>query len=235
MPDRRSPAPLGTFMDNQDHTVTRLRALTCRILAPGLAAMAVACGSDPVNPAVNTPTAGDTSFSVNFLRAAASAPPIANPIVSFYARSGVDREAFMYYRPRPGGGGSDSTVFVRFRVPKDALLTRPDGSPIAQGDSVLITITLVDPLHLAVDFQPSGLRFSPSDPAKLKLSFLETDEDLNDDGVVNIDDLAVQNLLALWKRETSASPWTRLASVVSTGSHEVEATVTGFTSYIIAW
>lgn len=200
-----------------------------------LVAAAVACGSDPVDPGPNAPTPGDTSFSVRFLRAAAGAPAIANPVVTFYARRGVDREAFMYYRPRPGGGGNDSTVFVRFRVPRDALLSRPDGTPFAAGDSILITITLADPQHLAVDFQPAGLRFSPSDPAKLKLSFLETDEDVNDDGVVNNDDLAARNLFAIWKRETLSSPWIRLASIVSTGSHEVEATVSGFTSYIIAW
>ena len=124
---------------------------------------------------------------------------------------------------------------MRFRVSKDALLTRPDGTPFAAGDSILITITLSDPAHLGVDFQPSGLRFRPSDPAKLKFSFLEADEDYNGDGTVNGGDTAIQARLAVWQRESGSAPWIRLSSVVSVEAHEVEATVSGFTSYVIAW
>ena len=216
--------------------MSRFLILTARLAMTAVLAVSTACSNEAAAPATPaSPTPGNTSFTVHLLRAAGDAPAIANPLVSFYAKSGVDREVFMYYRPRPGGGGNDSTVFVRFRVPKDALLARPNGTPFAAGDSILITITLTDPVHLAVDFQPSGLTFSPSDPAKLKLSFLETDDDLDGDGTVSSNDVAIQSLLALWKRESSSSPWTRLASIVSIGSHEVEATVTGFTSYVIAW
>ncbi|MDH5234574.1 MAG: hypothetical protein OEW77_06400 [Gemmatimonadota bacterium] len=179
------------------------------------------------------PTVVDTSFSVNALRAAAGAPEIANPVVTFYAKAGEDREAFMYYRKRPTG--NDSTVFVRFRVSKDALLTRPDGSPFAPGDSILITITLTDPTRLIVAFAPSGLRFSTANPAKLKLSFLETDDDLNEDGVVDSRDTALQSLLSVWRRETAAAPWVKQASILAIGSHEIETDVGGFTDYIIAW
>lgn len=200
----------------------------------GVLLSAAAC-SDTVDPLTVAPTMDDTSFAVNFLRPASDAPAIANPVVAFYARAGSDREAFMYYRPRPGGGGGDSTVFLRFRVPKDALLTRPDGTPFTADDSILITVTLSDPAHLGVDFQPSGLRFRTSDPAKLKLSFLEADEDYNGDGTVNGRDTAIQPLLAVWQRESSSAPWIRLSTVVSTEAHEVEATVLGFTSYVIAW
>lgn len=139
----------------------------------------------------------------------------------------------MYYRAR--ASGRDSTVFVRFRVPKRALLTRPNGTPFATGDSILITITLVDPVHLEVGFEPSGLRFSSSDPADLKLSFLETDDDLNHDGTVNGNDVAIQSLLAVWRRESLTQPWTKQATLFTPGSHELEADVTGFTGYIIAW
>jgi hypothetical protein len=209
--------------------------LTRRALAVVATSAIFACADDPVEPTPNQPTPTDTSLAPNFVAAAAGAPVIANPVVSFYAKSGSDREAFMYYRPRPGGGGNDSTVFIRFRVRKDALLSRPDGSLFQVGDSVLITMTLVDPARLEVNFQPAGLRFSPTDPARLKFSFLEVNEDLNGDGKVNGDDLTVQGLLAIWQRESVSAPWIRLASVVSIGTHEIEANVGGFTSYIIAW
>lgn len=205
----------------------------------GMLAMIVmaACSTSdvggPSTPTPAVPTPGTTSTQVNLLTAAAGAPAIANPVVQFYARSGEDREVFMYYRAR--ASGRDSTVFLRFRVPKRALLARPNGTPFASGDSIQITITLLDPVHLEVGFEPSGLSFSTSDPARLKLSFLEVDEDLNHDGKVDGSDTTIQGLLAIWKRESSSQPWTKLTTIVSTGTHEVEADVTGFTSYAIAW
>src|SRR5687767_14181513 len=112
-------------------------------------------------------------FELNFLRPALSAPSVANPVVSFYAKKGQDVEAIMWYRKRPDR--PDSTEFIRFRLADNSLLTRPDGSAIAAGDSILITITLVDPQRLIIDMQPSGLRFSPVKPAELKISFAEAD------------------------------------------------------------
>lgn len=96
-------------------------------------------------------------------------------------------------------------------------------------------MTLVDTVHLEVDFQPAGLVFSTRDPAKLKMSFLEADKDLNNDGVVNRIDARLQRRLAIWKRELSTDPWLKQASVVSAINHEVESYVGGFTSYLIAW
>lgn len=198
--------------------------------------VAAACSvgvEEPVIELPPTPTQGTSTLVLNKLDTAAGAPAIANPVVQFYAVKGEDREAFMYYAKRPTG--NDSTVFVRFRVRKRSLLARPDGTPIADGDSVLITMTLTDPAHLEVTMAPAGLTFSPSDPADIKLSFLETDDDLNKDGSVNAADAALQNLLSVWKRETPTAPWTKLPSTVSAGSHEIEADVTGFTIYIVAW
>ncbi len=212
-------------------------ASTSRWITGLLAAALVIVGacsdspSEPPTPVVPTP--GDSSLQVNSLAPAADAPAIANPVVTFYAKVGERREAFMYYRSRPGR--ADSTVFVRFRVSDGSLLTRPDGSVFAPGDSILITISLVDSLRGIVRFAPAGLRFSAADPADVKFSFLEKDEDLNDDGAVNAADSALQNLLSLWKRESPTLPWIRQTSTVTIGTHEIEADVTGFTEYIIGW
>lgn len=173
------------------------------------------------------------SFNPKFISAAADAPAMANPALSFYAKKGLDREAIMYYRPR--AGAADSTVFVRFRVGKGALLSRPDGSAIASGDSLLITITLTDAQNLILDFQPAGLRFATSEPAELKISFLEADDDLNDDGRVDSADAAIVPTLAIWRRERLSDPWTKLGSIVEIGTHEIEALVSGFTGYAIAY
>jgi hypothetical protein len=176
---------------------------------------------------------GDARFDLNFLRPAISAPPVANPVVSFYAKKGQDGEVIMWYRKRPDR--PDSTEFVRFRVSDKSLLARPDGSAFAPDDSVLITITLADPERFIIDMQPSGLRFSPSDPAEVRISFLEADEDVNRDGQVDAADTAIIGQFAIWKRERAGDPWVKLSSIVEVGSHEVEALVGGFTGYAIAW
>lgn len=196
--------------------------------------LVVACSGSPSEPRVPlAPTVGDSSLSVNVLAPAAGAPAIANPVVTFYAKAGEDREAFMYYQKRPTG--RDSTVFVRFRVRRDALFMRPNGTLFAPGDSILITITLVDPSRLIVGFAPSGLRFSAADPADLKFNFLETDDDLDDDGVVDTRDTAIQTLLAIWRRESASRPWVKQLSRLTASTHEIETDVGGFTDYVIAW
>lgn len=206
------------------------------ILAAVIAIVGIvaACTDSPVQPdAPLTPTPNDTSLQVNSLAPAVGAPAIANPIVTFYAKAGENRQAFMYYRSRPGR--NDSTVFIRFRVSNGSLLARPDGTPFVDGDSILITMQLIDPEKLIVRFSPSGLQFDPADPADIKFNFLETDDDLDDDGVVSASDSTYASLLSIWKRENANEPWFKQTSILSTELHEIEAEVTGFTEYIIAW
>ena len=166
-----------------------------------------------------------------FLHPAAGAPSIANPVVSFYAKKGEDRSVQMVYHL--AAGQKDSTVFIDLRVPARALAYRPDGTPFAVGDSVLITITLVDPTRLIADFEPIGLRFSPDRPAHLKISYAEADSDLNGDGTVNATDRRLTSQLRIWGQESAGDPWFGLNSVVDQGVHEVEAELGGFTSYSI--
>lgn len=207
-------------------------------LVPGLL---WGCGGEIVAPprdpaaavAADASTRPTIEATPNFLRPAPGAPKIANPVVRFYAKKGVDRAAFMYYRRAPGR--TDSTVFVRFRVRDRSLARRPNGRPIAFGDSVLITIRLIDPARLILDFQPAGLQFSTDRPADLKLNFFETDKDVNDDGVVNQRDRALTQQFKIWRREGAGSPWMSLASTVTLETHEVEADIRGFTSYAIAY
>jgi len=170
----------------------------------------------------------------HFVTAASGAPDVANPVVSFWAKSGEDRTGTMYYHSTTSG--RDSTPLFSLRVRPRSLWRRPDGSLIAQGDSVLITLTLVDPEHLIVDCEPSGLQFSSHDPARLKFSYAEADDDVNGDGVVNSTDQALTRVLSIWRRETPDSPWLLVpSSRNSEGSFDVEADIGGFTGYAIAY
>jgi hypothetical protein len=212
-------------------------------------ALAAACapdravGVDGAASAALAPRASGPSFSgsshdadddPHFVTAGSGAPDIANPVVQFWAKRGEDRSGTIYYHSTTSGRDSTPLFFLRVRA--KSLWKRPDGSTIAQGDSVLITLTVTDTVDLVVDCQPSGLLFSPDTPARLKMSYGETSDDLNDDGVVNSTDSTLTRALAIWRKETATSPWIRvLNSRNSTGSHEVEADIGGFTGYAIAY
>lgn len=189
-----------------------------------------ACASD--GPTVVDPDVR-LADAMHFLRPSINTPPLANPVVAFYAKRGQDREVFMYYRPK--AGTTDSTLFMRFKVPGASLDRRPDGSAFQQGDSVLITIRATDPSRMVLDFQPSGLRFAASTPAELKIDFGEADRDLDGDGEVDAEDISHELSLSIWKQEAPGLPWIRLASYVDFSSDKVEAKLLGFTGYAISY
>lgn len=137
------------------------------------------------------------------------------------------------YRPVPGA--PDSVEFARFRVEDRSLERDPAGTLLADGDSLLITLTIVDTLNFVTDFQPSGLVFNAAKPARLWLKFGEADPDLNNDGIVSAADTTLLFDLRIWKQEQPGQPWTLLPSTVDTVSQEIEADIMGFTRYAVAY
>jgi hypothetical protein len=200
-----------------------MRAMAPRYLVVCAGALVAACSSD--GPTSTSPRADKASNNPKFLSPASGAPTIANPIVSFYAKKGEKRTGVMMYHARPGA--KDSTAFLRFEVEEKSLT-------LAQSDSVLITMTLVDPANLVVDFQPAGLQFNPSEPAELELSYLETNPDVNGDGIVDQQDSLLIAQLQVWRQETSSDPWLPISSN-DLLDDELEAPITGFTRYAIAY
>lgn len=205
------------------HTRRPLRGVLTLLACVALAA----CGDSTGNDEEQIVETGE----LGFLRLAEDAPPFPVVTKSFVAVKGQDREVRLYHAPV----GDDSTEFLRFRVRDDALFARPDGSRFANGESVTITVTVVDLANLIVDFQPAGLRFNPSEPAELKFKFSEADDDLDDDGDVDGSDESIEQVLAIWRRESPAEPWVQLSSVVEVELDEIEADITGFTNYAIAY
>lgn len=165
---------------------------------------------------------------LHFIRPALSAASLPDTAVSFWAKRGEDRELRLYYN----GTGEE---FLRFTVPSAALAQRPDGSVVAVGDSVLISVRVIDPSRLIVDFQPSGLKFSPGSPARLRFDLGETNSDLNGDGVVDAQDDSLKTQLSFWRQESPGQPWFKVSSAVFTDLDEVEADVLGFSGYALAY
>jgi hypothetical protein len=188
-----------------------------------LAALVLGCGGDSTGPTVVEKPAAD----LHFLKLSASAPTLQSTVVSFYAKKGTDREVRVRF--------SNGEDFLRFRVSANSLLQRPDGSAFASGDSVLITITITDPAKLAADFQPAGLKFSPSTPARLQFEFGEADKDLNDDGTVNATDSSLIPLISTWRQEMPGGSWLKVSSNVEIEINEVQADIFGFSGYALAY
>jgi hypothetical protein len=202
-----------------------------------LGLMLAACTAAPTEP---TPAGGPPlrahlvdDSDIVFVQNGADAPPLGVRQVSFWAVVGQSRRASLYYTRRPGA--VDSTELVRFRVDKKSLHRRPDGTPFAAGDSILITLTVVDTLNLIVDFAPSGLTFNPKYPARLWFKWTETNHDLDHDGAVTPADDTVRLTTAIHAQESVGAPWARLATKIDFASQDVEARPTSFTRYAVAY
>ena len=196
--------------------------LITQITIIALAALA-ACGGDSTGPQQITKPTTD----LHFLRLSATAPQLQSTVVTFYAVKGQDSEVRVRFK-----NGED---FLRFRVFANSLLQRPDGSAIANGDSVLITITITDPTRLQAEFQPAGLKFSSSNPARLQFEFGEADKDLNNDGVVNGTDASLIPQISTWRQEVAGGDWLKVGSIVEIEINEVQADIFGFTGYALAY
>lgn len=161
------------------------------------------------------------------------APPLCAMSVSFVAQRGASSEGELDFCDPVTGDPIDD--FLEFDVGSNSLLRRPDGTLFAPGDTITITITVVDPQRLIFEFQPSGLVFDPSDPAELEISYRNCDRDFDEDGDEDSDDLEIEQLLTIFRQENPGDPWVPIGSAVIDDIDEVEAELVGFTRYAIAY
>ena len=174
-----------------------------------------------------------SSNDLHFLRIATGMPPLAATPGSFWAKVGQGGGIDLWYRPKPGE--SDSTKFLEFRLDGESLAQRPNGLAFAPGDSILITVTVPDSTQLMVQFSPSGLKFSSDHQAKLKMFFGEVGDDINHDGNVDQEDGAAAQQISVWRQEAVGQPWYKVFSAVLQDQKEVDASLSGFTGYALAY
>ena len=209
-----------------------LRMQLRRLPALGLAAVSLAalsCTDTTAPDGVNERAATD----LRLLAAPYGTPPLATTQTSFYAVKGTVTGTDIWYRPR--AGRTDSTKFLEFRLGTASLDRRPDGTLIAPGDSVLITLTVTDPTHFIIDLQPSGLVFAANDQPRLKISFAACGDDLNYDGKVDAADATMQASLNVWRQEAPFQNWFKLSSTVTASVKEVDTQLSGFTGYALMY
>jgi hypothetical protein len=200
-----------------------------RVIAAA-AFLALAACNDATSPEQSDTRAAN---DLRLLSTPYGTPALATTQASFYAVQGKPAAADIWYHAR--AGESDSSKFLEFRMGAGSLDRRPDGSAIAAGDSVLITLTVTDPTHFIVEFQPSGLRFAAADRPTLTISFAACGADLNYDGVVDSTDATMEQNLSVWRQEAPFQPWVKVSSTLTTDVKIVNATLDGFTGYALMW
>lgn len=203
--------------------------MRARLLAVALAASVLSCSDS------GEPNGDDTSklpSELASLRLSGDSPPLFNPVVSFYAVHGQNREARIFFDDGQGRAGDE---YLRLLIDAGSLLAYPDGTEFADGDSVLITIRAVDPVRPLFELEPSGLRLSPQDPARLRIRYQRLDHDLNADGKVDVADINLESTLAIWRQETLGDPFVRLGTILLADLDEAEATLEGFSRYALAY
>lgn len=206
----------------------RVTRTLSHLMLLALAGLGVSC-SDSTGPGGTTKPAADLSI----VDLAQNSPPLFNPADSFYAKRGEDREVRIFFQdPENGGQGEE---YLRLRVDAQSLLARPDGTPFLEGDSILIHVQVVDPTLLLFELQPSGLRFSATSPARLKIHYDQANDDFNDDGRVDGEDQSIETTLGIWRQETPSDPFVRLGAAVVTDLKEIEADLLGFSRYALAY
>ncbi len=196
------------------------------LVAPLVVLLACSDSSSPGDDGSKPPA------DLNIIGLPDDAPPLYNPEASFYAVKGQNAEARIYFQNDQGGPGDE---YLRLRVDGPSLLDRPDGTPIAEGDSVLITIRVVDPAQMLFEMEPSGLTFSSDDPAELKIRYEEAHGDLNDDGHVDGTDDSIESTMGIWRQETPSDPFVRVGTAVVKDLEEADAELTGFSRYALAY
>lgn len=179
----------------------------------------------------NTGPGGRPNADLHIVQQDTLAPPLDSTVARFWAKVGESRDVRIAYQP-PLDSAED---FLRFEVPGDGLLRKPDGSAFQPGDSILITVTVIDPARFQFRFEPAGLQFDPDNPARLRLDYFNSDHDFDDDGDIDSADDAIEHLLDLWRREGPLANWFRIGSVQFEGIDEIDANILSFSEYALAW
>lgn len=201
-----------------------MRPFLHRLITALGAAAVLSCGDN---------TGPESRTDLTIIRQDSLAPPLVTNQASVWAKVSDGRELHLNYQgATPADTGEE---FLRFEIPGDALLRKPDGSAFQPGDSILITVTVVDSGFFHFRFAPAGLVFNPEHPARLRVRYLNANHDFDDDGDIDPADDDIEHVLDLWKRAGLSAPWYRVGSVKFEHLDELDANILSFSEYAVAW
>lgn len=181
----------------------------------------------PIPPDTGDPAEVDENGLPYLLRFAPGVVPD-QATVSFWAVQGKTREG----KIRNAVSGKD---LVKLKVGPKADIRLPDGTLVAENDSVLITIRLDPDGRVLAEFAPAGLGFASNEGAELTIAYDVADPDFNGDGGVNTIDVAAEDSLSIWRQGSDGEPFTPRASGRDRAGKKVVAIIPGFSRYAIAY
>ena len=197
------------------------------LLAAALITGAAACSDTTGGGAITKPPAG-----LNYVHLATTAQPCADSVGAWFVRrtNGSGQELALEF-PKSGlpadcTNGGETEDFIRLRLDRASLSQLPNGTPIAIGDSVFISIIWAQGDSVLFEMRPTGLIFSPANPAELKISFGETDE---------ASDSTIVNQLSVWRQAQPADSFVKLSTTKLDAEQELEVKLNGFSRYAIAY
>jgi hypothetical protein len=192
------------------------------LLAAALIFWAAACSDSTGGGTITKPPGGLT-----YLHLASTAPALCNDSVIVVATKGGQDVDMGLTFPTASDPCPDGEDFIRLKLDKDALLNRPDGTPMSNGDTITIKIVW-EPTDSALIFhlEPTGLTFDPAHKAELRISFGETEEH---------GDSTVLRQISIWRQPTPIDDFQKLASTKLDAEEELEVKLTGFSRYAIAY
>jgi hypothetical protein len=170
--------------------------------------------------------------SINVLSESPTAPPLEVYGLEFWVVQGAGKTVLVNYRP---GSTSVAKRFMRLVIPKGTQLYRPDGSRVANGDSVRVTVT-IDRQQLLVTFGPNGLVFGSSKPT-LRIYYANANLDVNAKGQVDqLDTDLIQSLLVISYRSQAGDPWSIPSDQAKSREDKyIEISVPHFSDYAVSW
>lgn len=198
-----------------------------------LAAGAVACSDSTGGGNGGTPPS-----ALSYIVLADTAPtPCADSIGAWFTKdpNGQDSTIALEFPKTAAGCAGPREEFISLKLKKLSLLRRPDNTLIANGDSVFISIKWVGSDSILFDLQPSGLLFTPGEEAELKIEYGQAGDDLDDDGDVDPDDGIVEDQIDIWRQEKPGDDFVRVGTAKLEDANEIEAKLSGFSRYAIAY
>lgn len=209
------------------------RLVSGLLAAALLGACADSAGPVPPQLAARETVELRTLHTPHFLVQAATAPPLEALQASMWIVRG-ERQTLEVKYTNPTEDPAAVLGFLKLEFHDSTLVARPDGTPIATGDSVLVTVS-IDPRLFVVRLEPTGLRFNPLEPARLRVRYHNADPDLNGDGSVDAGDDAIGRRLGLFRRDETDAFWVQLRAKNDTLEQKFDADLEHFSDYAVAW
>ena len=173
--------------------------------------------TDTGSPAPST----DGTVPATTIAQSNSAPPLLTYSTSFAAVQG-EGDTFIVFYEDEWNPGMQGDWFLKLNIPSDAQFVDELGNPVAEGDTVVVTVD-IDPSLFFVRFGPHGSTFAGNKPATLQFNYSYAESGWN------------ENDLAVWYQPTEGESWNEEPTQIDKKKNRVTIELYHFSNYAVAW